>query len=705
MNFSFIEVKCLCVFCFLTGNCLSLSASLAESDSIPDFSGHMDLSQNVAWMEYVEELSDSETETALLENLFDELSHLSENPFNLNTVGKSDLERLPFLSDIQIENLLYYIYKYAPVQSIYELRNVDGLDMRTINYLLPFIYIGEANKPVEKTDLKKLVRYGKNELFLRADYCFQKKAGYHIPTEEELEKNSNKHYLGENYYSSFKYGFAYRNKMQFGMTGEKDAGEPFWNKHHKGFDFYSFHLVVKDMGIMKAIHIGDYKASFGQGLILNTDFVMGKSSDVININKKNTGVKRHFSTNETDYLRGVALTLTLDNCLLNLLYSHKQVDAAITENEIISIKTDGYNRTYKDMEKKNQAELNLIGGNFHWQLPSFGLGMTAIWYDFGGKTLVPTPHPYNLFYLRDANNFNVGFDYKYQRRLFFFQGETAFGKNGSLATINTVQFTPASFIAFVLSYRDYKKDYQSYYGRSFGEGSTVQNESGVYFGTNIKFLRRWSLSVYIDAFQFPWLKYGINRPSEGYDFLTQIDYRPKRYWIMTLRYKQKLKEKNYTQEKAFITSVLPYSQKKIRYQTSYQTISGFKTKFQLEYIQFTGTTGENSNGWMASQGLSYADLKFPVQVDLGMSYFHTDNWDTRISAYEKNILYAFSFPTFYGEGLRAYSVIKYPVLKNMTFYAKIAWTHYFDRDVIGSDLEQIDGKNKIDANFLLKVKF
>ena len=660
--------------------------------------------QNSSWTEYLEELSDSEMGSAYIENLFDELSYLSENPFNLNIVTKSDLERLPFLSEIQIENLLYYAYKYAPIQSIYELKNVEGMDVQTINYLLPFVYVGEV-KNSEHINLKQMFKYGKHEIYLRSDYCFQEKAGYHTPTEEELQKNPNKHYLGENYYLSAKYGFSYKNKIQFGITGEKDAGEPFGNEHHKGFDYYAMHLLVRDVGIVKTLCLGDYKASFGQGLVLNTDFVMGKTSSVININKKNTGFKRHFSTNEIDYLRGAALSLVKDNCTLNLLYSHKQVDATITDTEIISFKTDGYNRTYKDLEKKNQAELNVYGGNFQWKTADFNFGATAVYYDFGGKTLSPTSQPYNLFYLRDKDNYNIGIDYGFVRKKVCFQGETAIGSNNSWATLNTLQFNPVSYVAFVASYRNYQKDYQAHYGRTFAEGSTVQNESGFYFGSNIKLKKHWEIATYIDAFKFPWLKYGINVPSAGSDFFVQINYRPKHNWDMNLRYKDKIKEKNHTPDKAKMTSILPYEQKKIRYQMNYNNSIGFKSRLQLDYTAYIGTDKQESQGFMISQTTGYTSTKFPIQIDLGTAYFKTDNWDTRMYAYEKNILYAFSFPTFYGEGIRNYSVLKVNVLKNITVYAKIAWTHYFDRNEIGSDLEKIEGKDKVDANVLVKVKF
>ena len=43
----------------------------------------------------------------------------------------------------------------------------------------------------------------------------------------------------------------------------------FWNAYHKGYDFYSAHLFLKDINWLKSLAIGDYKMSFGQSVIMN----------------------------------------------------------------------------------------------------------------------------------------------------------------------------------------------------------------------------------------------------------------------------------------------------------------------------------------------------------------------------------------------------------------------------------------------------
>ena len=80
------------------------------------------------WMEYIEEMASETEDEAQIENLYSDLSYLSEHPFELNSVTETELKRLPFLSDQQINSLLAYRVKYGKLVTLYELKNVEGMD-------------------------------------------------------------------------------------------------------------------------------------------------------------------------------------------------------------------------------------------------------------------------------------------------------------------------------------------------------------------------------------------------------------------------------------------------------------------------------------------------------------------------------------------------------------------------------------------------
>ncbi|MEG0454927.1 MAG: helix-hairpin-helix domain-containing protein, partial [Bacteroides sp.] len=94
--------------------------------------------------ELMEELSvnnDEEREIDWTDEI-EELSQRIEQPVQLNSATREQLESIPFLNDRQIENLLAYLYIHGPMQTIYELQLVEGMDQQTIQYLLPFVAVG-----------------------------------------------------------------------------------------------------------------------------------------------------------------------------------------------------------------------------------------------------------------------------------------------------------------------------------------------------------------------------------------------------------------------------------------------------------------------------------------------------------------------------------------------------------------------------------
>ena len=80
------------------------------------------------------------------EDELEELSHRLQEKINLNTATNEQLEMFPFLSDIQIENLLAYIYLHGEMETIYELQLVEEMDKETIERLLPFVRVSKSRK-------------------------------------------------------------------------------------------------------------------------------------------------------------------------------------------------------------------------------------------------------------------------------------------------------------------------------------------------------------------------------------------------------------------------------------------------------------------------------------------------------------------------------------------------------------------------------
>ena len=78
------------------------------------------------WEENLEQLA-TEAESTDWEDELEELSHRLTQKLNLNTATRQQLEMFPFLSDIQVENLLAYVYIHGDMQTLYELQLVEEM--------------------------------------------------------------------------------------------------------------------------------------------------------------------------------------------------------------------------------------------------------------------------------------------------------------------------------------------------------------------------------------------------------------------------------------------------------------------------------------------------------------------------------------------------------------------------------------------------
>ncbi len=657
------------------------------------------------WMEYIEEMAEETEDENQLETLYNELSYLADNPFELNNVTTEQLKRLPFLSDRQIEEIISYRKRYGKFITVYELKNLEELDFQTIELLLPFIYIGEYTVDKRPFTVNNLLKYGSNELQMRYDRGFQQKKGYRSQPDSILEKYPNRQYLGEPFYHSLRYTYTFDDRLQLGFVAEKDAGEPFWNKYHKGYDFYSFHLFLKNINWLKSLAIGDYKVSFGQGLVVSNEFTLSRNTMVTQAERRTYGFRRHFSTNESDFFRGIATTFNVDNMDVSVFFSSKKLDGTLVGNKTISsIKTDGLHRLERDQEKKGVLPMRVFGANIRYATSDISIGLTALTHTFNEYRLEPDPKPYNLFYFRGSDNTNFSVDYLLKNKTLKFYGETAISKNKAFATLNALQITPASYISFLILHRYYDKKYQSFFGNAFSQNSTVQNEQGLYMGIQLTPFAYWKVSGYTDFFRFPWLKYNVDAPSSGSEYMAQIDYTQLKNFSFYLRYKYRKKEKNSIVEDKKTESVLPYNQHRLRFQMQY-AIQNILFKTSAEGILYDEGSGKKSNGYMISQSIGWKPEKIPFQWDIYGAWFQTDDYSTRLSSYERNILYAFNMPQFYGKGIRFSTTFRWDIIERLSLSAKFAFTSYSDRDIIGTDLEEIEGNTKTDLYILMRWKF
>jgi Helix-hairpin-helix motif len=658
-----------------------------------------------------EKLSETSDRPIDFSEVSDVLDRLQDHPINLNNTNQEQLSQLLFLNDRQINNLMNYIQSYGTIYSIYELRIVDGFDSATILKILPYVSVGQEMEkhPIR---IKDLMGSGRNQLLMRFGQVVQKQAGYHV-ADSVLEKNSNAGYAGSPAKLYFRYTYSFYNRLSMGLSGEKDAGEQFFMGNQKnGMDFYSGYISLQNTGILKQITIGNFNVDFGQGLTLSSGISAGAIPGTGNVRRYARGVLPSQSTNEGNYLRGVALVLKKWNFRLSLFYSNHKRDANVTMTDtltgdagsISSFSETGYHRMPREMEDKNILRETILGGNVNFRNSFLSIdfsGFRSHW----SASLEPRAYPYNIFTFRGKENLNFGIDFQASLRNAFLFGEFARSRNGGMAFLSGFQVNPDPRLMFSLSLRDYQRNYQDLLSNALGQNSTNANEQGFLFTFNAGIAPGLGLTGYADLYRFPWLKYRTDSPSQGSEYQLQSDYNAGKFIKMYLRFRIRSKQISVAEYLRPVNILEEGTSMTLRYQADWQVSDFLILKSRFEWVRNRNGNINPAYGYLLSQNFSY---KIPVKhLSLTFLYalFDTDSYNERIYAYESDVLYGYSVPSYSGKGLRCFLLAAWSPVRWLDIWVRYAQTWYCDRNVIGTGLDLIKGNTKSEVEIQFKIRF
>lgn len=700
--------------------CLAISVTYAQKtpDGAPPPDKTINLDDDPSTQFLIENLVDEEdSEEFDLDTQFEYLEYFVTNPLDINHAKATALEALGLLSAIQIQALLNYRKRFGQIYSLFELQGVPVFDMNTIRKIAPYISLS-ASKEKDKLNLNKMFRYAKNQFYTRYQQVLEKQRGYIDTTGTYFLGSPDKWY--------FRYNMSYKNRMSLGVTLEKDAGEQWLNplseqKKGRFIDYFSAHFFLSDLSKnVKAVALGDYRVYFGQGLTAWDGFRVRKGVDVLNIKRISLPLKPYTSVNESLFLRGAAVCFafgTNQNIESTVFASHRfqngnrstivNMDSDSTngrlETTVISaLYDDGNNRTAGELSDKNSTEMVSAGANIKYRSRNWHLALntTYVWLnppiDFASalyRSLLPGGQHF----------VNISLDYSYLYRNLQFFGETAVSQAGGLATVNGFLSDLDSRISVAILHRYYSRRYLTLLGNSFGEGSSSNNESGLYFAVQSSFGKGVKWSSYFDVYRFRWLRFLTDAPSLGYEYLFKLDYAPNYRISMYTQLRFEEKELNLSGNLGKFDELIPHRRQSWRLHLRYRLNKNLELRNRIELSWFKDDV--KSRGFMAYQDFVFTPPKLPFKAQLRFAVFDTDSYDTRIYAYENDVLYAFSVPPYYGRGLRYYLNLNYQPSRMLSFWLRFAQTHFADRDVISSGTGEIQGSNRSEVKAQMRIKF
>ncbi|HLT06499.1 MAG TPA: helix-hairpin-helix domain-containing protein [Cyclobacteriaceae bacterium] len=665
---------------------------------------------------FVEELFALQDEELNYEELYENLLQLYLSPLNLNRASAEELQSLYILNPLQVNALIDYRSRYGDLLSLYELQAVPEWDLETIYRLLPFVIVEDGEKKVNRPFYQRIGTEKNAYLLLRQSRIWEERKGF-TPADTLNDGSLSSRYLGDphNLYARFR--IQHHQDFSLGVTLDKDAGEQFiWEPSSRryGFNFLSYHVTLYNKGRWKTITLGDYQAQFGQGLVFGAGFSPGKGSETVTtVRRSSMGLRPFTSSMEYGFFRGIAATYSLGRWEMSALYSHTARDGNIQtvrdtleqeEDVISSLLTSGYHRTATEIANKAKAREQNVGGNLSYKSGDsrFQLG-TNVLYTSYSEPFIRTDRIYNGFEFRGKNNFTHSIYFSYNVHNYFLFGETARSQSGGMGTVAGLMSSLTPHLDLSILWRKYDRDFHSFYGNAFAEGSRPINETGVYLGLQYKPNRRVYWNGYFDRFYFPWLRFRAYAPSDGYEWLGRLTYTPSRNIKLFVQLREEVKDRNIAPSETGGGYLLAAGKRR-NYAASLDLNLSKEWSIRSR-VQFSSYALKSNytKGYAILQDLNGTWNNF--RLSMRFALFDTEDYENRQYIYEKNVLWAFSIPTYYGQGMRYYLLAQYDISNRFTLWARWARTTFTDREEIGSGLQTIQGNTFSESTFQLRYAF
>ena len=230
---------------------------------------------------------------------------------------------------------------------------------------------------------------------------------------------------------------------------------------------------------------------------------------------------------------------------------------------------------------------------------------------------------------------------------------------------------PRLDIAF--KYRNISKGFRSFQSSAFTQNTEANNEQGKSITVNFKVNSTTKIEGYADHFINYWPQYYNDGIRRGNIISIQYSWDPNKKTSYYIRLQSKEKDNNgkLNNNKTNLLGKERISNYRIHFSFSpYQSIT---VRYRTELSVYTGEFKHTERGFLSYLEIIYKPMLKPYSISARLSGFETGGYNSRIYAYERDILYYYAIPALQNLGFRNYILVNYKISKQLQIWLK--WIH------------------------------
>ena len=586
-----------------------------------------------------EELAGDETGENEAMHYTEKLHELLDDRVKINSAAEQEISRLFFLSGFQIKSLADYISKNGTIVSAYEIANIPGFDRRTAEIMIPFITL-HPERSASGLSLK-----WKNTILSSLSLK---------PSQNETS------YPGSPWKIITRYRFSC-GYLSGGFTAEKDSGEKYFSCYPPGAEYLSAYLAYTGNGVLNKLIAGDYSARFGLGTGINTTVRTGISLTSPVSPPGSDEIRPYTSTDENNFLRGLAASFRLKKTNLSIFFSSNSIDASagtadgLINGYIQSFDLSGLHNTRSSLMKKDAVVETIIGSNLSATFRNCRAGILFSENRFSLPVKKSDPQLREYFDFEGSVNRLATVYYSALVKKMIIFGEISYDLNDKTALVQGVSARPADRLNISIFYRNYQPGFTSFHGKGPYSNSSGENIKGLAGNFTFEAAKYLFISAGCDVRHNHWLKYRCSSPSLSVNRELRIKYLPSEKFTLEGLYGYRKSELDNRETRGVVKQQEIVS-RSWKVTTRISPSAGFRFGNRIEYRKISPS---GNRGMMMFQDLCISPKTMPITIWFRFCIFNTDGWDSRIYTYENDLLYSFSIPALSGSGNRSYIMCKW----------------------------------------------
>lgn len=201
------------------------------------------------------------------------------------------------------------------------------------------------------------------------------------------------------------------------------------------------------------------------------------------------------------------------------------------------------------------------------------------------------------------------------------------------------------------------------------------------------------------------MKYQIYTPCSGIEYRIKLSKEFINNTSISIQYRYRSKTGNTPNPDNRISTTDDKELQNLYFHLQHQSNNNLIFNSRIALSKYSTINNIDTVGFLMYQEIIYTPVSLPLSIAARYTIFQADDYNSRIYTYERDLVYEFSTPAFYGKGSKFYILATFNISNRTSIGIKYSWLYYPEKTTINSNADMIEGNHKQEFKIQLRSNF